>query len=245
MAQYQVKYNPLVFFDKSMSELRTTYRFLQDKLSELERMHGHGIRLLAVSKSQPAALIRECAELGQKAFGENYVQEALVKMAELRMLDLEWHLIGPLQSKKCRAVAEGFAWVQTIDREKIIPLLAAFRPADAQPLNVLIQVNVDDALSKSGCLPSQIGTLAESIARYPQLRLRGLMAIPQPDPETLPAAFARMQELFAELQRRYPAIDTLSMGMSDDFPLAAQFGATLVRVGSALFGQRPTTSEAL
>jgi len=245
MAQYQAKYNPLAFFDKSMSDLRTTYRLLQDKLSELERMHGQRIHLLAVSKSQPAKLIRECAELGQRAFGENYVQEALAKMAELQSLGLEWHLIGPLQSKKCRAVAEGFAWVQTIDREKIIPLLAEFRPADAQPLNVLIQVNIDDAHSKSGCMPSQISTLAEKIALHPQLRLRGLMAIPQPDPNTLPASFSGMQALFTELQQHYPAIDTLSMGMSDDFPIAAGFGATLVRVGSALFGQRPTLPEAL
>ncbi len=245
MAQYQAKYNPLVFFDKSMSDLRTTYRHLQDTLSELERTHGKRIRLLAVSKSQPASLIRECTELGQRAFGENYVQEALAKMAELQALELEWHLIGPLQSKKCRAVAEGFAWVQTIDREKIIPLLAEFRPRDAQPLNVLIQVNVDHAPSKAGCLPAQISLLAEKIAQYPELRLRGLMAIPQPDPDTLATAFARMQTLFTELQQQYPAIDTLSMGMSDDFPMAAGYGATLVRVGSALFGQRPTSPEAL
>lgn len=245
MAQLPLKYNPRTYFYKSMPQLSTAYRYLRDMLSELAGRHGQSIRLLAVSKSQPASKIRKCAALGQKAFGENYVQEALAKIAELQELDLEWHLIGPLQSRKCRSVAESFAWVQTVDREKIIPLLAQFRPANALPLNVLIQVNVDDAPGKSGCLPSQIGALAESIGRYPQLHLRGLMAIPQPDPDTLPVAFARMQELFTELQQTHPDIDTLSMGMSDDFPLATQFGANLVRVGSALFGQRPTTPEVL
>jgi pyridoxal phosphate enzyme (YggS family) len=153
---------------------------------------------------------------------------------------IDWHLIGPLQSNKCREVAAHFDWVESIDRAKLVPLLAKFRPADRPPLNVLIQVNVDDEASKSGVAPEDMAALARLIAAEPRLKLRGLMAIPAPHPDLTRrrAAFARMRELYDELARTHSGIDTLSMGMSEDFELAIAEGATLVRVGTALFGPR-------
>lgn len=203
---------------------------------------GHGaVCLLAVSKTQSATAIRALAAQGQRAFGENYVQEALAKQRELADLALEWHLIGPLQSNKCREVAEHFDWLQSLDRTKLIAPLARHRPAGRAPLNVLIQVNIDGEASKSGCAPAQVPALAAAIAQAPGLRLRGLMAIPAPAPDagTRRAAFAHMRELFDALRAEHPAIDTLSMGMSDDFELAIAHGASMVRIGTALFGARP------
>jgi len=196
--------------------------------------------LLAVSKTQPAAAVRALHGAGQQAFGENYVQEALAKQAELSDLGLEWHLIGPLQSNKCREVAERFDWLQTLDRTKLVDLLARHRPAGRPPLNVLVQVNIDDEASKSGCAPRDVDTLAKAVAAQPALRLRGLMAIPAPSPDAAVrrAAFARMRILFDALRMEYRDVDTLSMGMSDDLDLAIAEGATMVRVGTALFGAR-------
>ena len=201
------------------------------------------VQLLAVSKTQPAAAVRALAALGQRAFGENYVQEALAKQRELADLDLEWHLIGPLQSNKCREAATRFDWVQTVDREKLIALLAKFRPAERAALNLLVQVNIDDEANKSGCAAEEIDALADAIAAQPRLRLRGLMAIPQPtsDPARRRDAFGRMRELFDRTRARHAQVDTLSMGMSDDFVDAIAEGANLVRIGSALFGPRNTT----
>ena len=199
-----------------------------------------GVALLAVSKTQPAAAVRALADLGQRAFGENYVQEALAKQRQLADLALEWHLIGPLQSNKCRDVAQHFDWLQSLDRARLIAPLAQHRPANRAPLNVLIQVNIDDEASKSGCAPDQIAALAAEIAAAPQLRLRGLMAIPAPAPDRAQRrdAFQRMCTLFDRLRTAHAGIDTLSMGMSDDFELAIAEGATMVRVGTALFGPR-------
>jgi PLP dependent protein len=201
---------------------------------------GRPVHILAVSKTKTADQVRALAALGQCAFGENYVQEALAKQAEIANPALEWHMIGPLQSNKCREVAENFAWLQTLDRPKLVDLLARHRPAALAPLNVLIQVNVDDEASKSGCRPDEISSLADLIAAQPQLRLRGLMAIPAPAPETSArrAAFVRMRECFESLRNYHAHIDTLSMGMSDDFELAIREGATMVRLGSILFGTR-------
>jgi len=199
-----------------------------------------GARLLAVSKTQPAAAVRAMAALGQRAFGENYVQEAIAKQAQLQDLTLEWHFIGHLQSNKAREVAAHFDWVQSIDRPSLITALAPHRSSARAPLNLLIQVNIDDEASKSGCALEQIDALAKHIRQHPNLRLRGLMCIPAPDagPEQRAASFERMQAAFARLQAVDAGIDTLSMGMSDDFDQAIAHGATLVRIGTALFGPR-------
>lgn len=202
---------------------------------------GRPVDLLAVSKTQPAERVRALAALGQRAFGENYVQEAVVKIAACADLDLTWHFIGPLQSNKCADVARHFDWLQSLDRARLVAQLARYRPPQAPPLNVLIQVNIDAEASKSGCSPGDIDGLAELVRAQPTLRLRGLMAIPQPHPDEAKrrSAFSRMRRLFERLREGCPGVDTLSMGMSDDLEQAIAEGATLVRVGSALFGPRP------
>jgi pyridoxal phosphate enzyme (YggS family) len=225
-----------------MPDLAQTLLSLQNALAACIP-GGRPPALLAVSKTQSAERVAECAALGQRAFGENYVQEAIAKITALANLDLVWHLIGPLQSNKCKTVAEHFDWVQTVDREKIVPLLAQYRPASKAPLNVLIQVNIDEEPGKSGCSPDAAARLADLIDSFPRLRLRGLMAIPDPAHSADGVAFERMQALYRTLQQRHPQMDTLSMGMSDDYPVAIRHGATLVRVGSALFGPRPSHSE--
>ena len=223
-----------------MTSSNVTYTAIRARIEAGARRAGREVRLLAVSKTQPAAAIRALADAGQLEFGENYVQEALGKRRELSDSRLEWHLIGPLQSNKCREVAENFDWLQSLDRTKLIGPLDRFRPADRPPLNVLIQVNIDDEASKSGCSPDAIGALDAAIAAAPRLLLRGLMAIPQPHPdfERRRAAFRRMRALYDALRAAHPGIDTLSLGMSDDFELAIEEGATLVRIGTALFGPR-------
>ena len=199
-------------------------------------------RLLAVSKTQSATAVAELAAAGQRAFGENYVQEAQIKVQALAALGLEWHLIGHLQSNKADITATIFDWVQSVDRMKLVTALARARPAQLPPLNVLIQVNIDDEASKHGCRPAQVAELAAAIAAEPRLLLRGLMAIPAPDPdlEVRRAAYRGMTTLFQTLAMQHPQVDTLSMGMSDDFPLAIAEGATMVRIGTALFGARAT-----
>ena len=199
-------------------------------------------RLLAVSKTQPAEAVAGLAALGQRAFGENYVQEGIAKARALAELGLEWHLIGHLQSNKCREAAEHFDWVQSLDRPKLVAALDRARPPQRGPLNVLVQVNVDDEDSKSGCRPEDMLALARSVAAAPNLRLRGLMIIgaPWPDFEQRRSAFRHMRELFEQLRQEFPDADTLSMGMSEDFALAAEEGATMVRIGSKLFGPRIT-----
>ena len=198
------------------------------------------VRLLAVSKTRTAADVRALAALGQHAFGENYVQEAIAKQRELSDPGLEWHLIGHLQSNKVRDAAAAFDWVQSVDRIKLVAALARARPPQQPPLNVLIQVNIDDEASKSGCRPEDVLTLADAIVAEPRLLLRGLMAIPAPDPDMQrrSAAFRALKGLFDALDDRHPNLDTLSMGMSEDFELAIAEGASLVRIGTALFGAR-------
>jgi pyridoxal phosphate enzyme (YggS family) len=216
------------------------YANIRARIDAAAQRVGHDVRLLAVSKTQAPVAIRELAVLGQPAFGENHVQEALAKQRELADLDLEWHLIGPLQSNKCREVAEHFDWLQSLDREKLIEPLNRHRPQNLPPLNVLIQVNIDGEASKSGCAPESVPALAQRIVQAPRLCLRGLMAIPEPTPDLArrAAAFARMRELTLALKSTFPQMDTLSMGMSDDFELAIAEGATMVRIGTALFGAR-------
>jgi len=199
------------------------------------------VQLLAVSKTWPAAGVREALAAGQRAFGENYLQEAADKAAELAGMDIEWHFIGPLQSNKTRPVAEGFAWVHSVDRLKIAERLAVQRPPALPALNICLQVNVSGEASKSGCAPEQSVALAGAIGVLPGLRLRGLMAIPAPT-----ADVARQRRQFALLRHTLERInaeldfrlDTLSMGMSDDLEAAIMEGATIVRVGTAIFGQR-------
>jgi pyridoxal phosphate enzyme (YggS family) len=205
------------------------------------------ITLLAVSKTHPASRVLEAVAAGQRAFGENYVQEAAHKMDSVgAALDpqvaLEWHLIGPLQSNKTRVVAERFDWVQTIDREKIAERLSSQRPQTRAPLNVLVQVNVSDELSKSGVAPEAAVALAQAVARLPRLRLRGLMAIPEPteDAALQRRRFRLLRELLEAARARGLALDTLSMGMSDDMEAAIAEGATMVRIGTAIFGARET-----
>jgi pyridoxal phosphate enzyme (YggS family) len=203
-------------------------------------------RLLAVSKAQTPEAIRALAAQGQRAFGENYVQEALRKQAALADLALEWHLIGHLQSNKAADVARAFDWVQSVDRLKLVDTLGRHRPAALAPLQVLIQVNIDDEASKHGCAPGDIDALAQAIAVQPRLCLRGLMAIPAPAPdlERRREAFSAMKALYDALAAQYASVDTLSMGMSADYALAVAEGASMVRVGTALFGSRPTLAPA-
>jgi pyridoxal phosphate enzyme (YggS family) len=206
------------------------------------------VTLLAVSKTWPAACIREAAATNQRAFGENYVQEALAKQAELADLDLQWHFIGPLQSNKTRSVAEHFSWVHSVERLKIATRLSEQRPADLSPLNVCVQVNVSGEASKSGCAPAEAPALCHTIATLPGLRLRGLMAIPEPtaEPAEMSALadsitrrrFALLRELRDTLVAEGLALDTLSMGMSHDLEAAIMEGATVVRIGTAIFGER-------
>lgn len=216
------------------------HEVLQALDNAARRLDRPAARLLAVSKTQPPEAIRALAGLGQHAFGENYVQEALRKQAALAGLNLEWHLIGHLQSNKAADAARAFDWVQSVDRAKLVEALARQRPADLPPLNVLVQVNIDNEASKHGCRPDDVAALADGIAVQPRLALRGLMAIPSPDRDLSRRrqAFAAMKRLFDALARRFPTVDTLSMGMSDDYLLAFDEGATMVRIGTALFGSR-------
>jgi pyridoxal phosphate enzyme (YggS family) len=216
------------------------FHAVSERIAAAAQRAGREVTLLAVSKTQPAAAVRALAALGQCAFGENYVQEALGKQRELVDLDLQWHVIGPLQSNKAREVAAHFHWLQSLDRIKLVAALDRLRPADAPPLQVLVQVNIDDEASKSGCAPEDIEALADAVRAAPRLSLRGLMTIPAPSPDLRrrESAFVRMCRLYEDLARTHPGIDTLSMGMSEDFEAAIAQGATLVRIGSALFGPR-------
>ena len=201
---------------------------------------GDWSELLAVSKTQPAEAVARLADAGQVAFGENYVQEAEGKIRALAGRGLEWHLIGHLQSNKCREAAAAFDWVQSLDRPKLVAELDRHRGPGLERLNILIQVNPDAEAGKSGCAPEAVAGLARLVASAPRLRLRGLMAIPEPtpDPAQRRAAFARMAQLFSGLRAHHAGVDTLSMGMSDDYALAIAEGATMVRIGTALFGAR-------
>ncbi|WP_299261870.1 YggS family pyridoxal phosphate-dependent enzyme [uncultured Kushneria sp.] len=199
--------------------------------------------VLAVSKTKPAAMLREAFDVGQRLFGENYLQEALEKQQALADLEeIEWHYIGALQSNKTRDVAEHFSWVHTVDREKIARRLSEARPASMGALNICLQVNISRESSKSGVTPEALPALAEQVLALPGLRLRGLMAIPaaSDDPAQQRRPHAALRELFEALARRYPEapLDTLSMGMSGDMEAAIDEGATLVRLGTVIFGSR-------
>ena len=209
------------------------------RAAQAVRRDPSSVRLLAVSKTHAADCIAEARQAGQRAFGENYVQEALDKMVAFK--DLEWHLIGPLQSNKTRFAAERFDWVQTVDREKVARRLSEQRPEGLPPLNVLIQVNVSGEASKAGVAPRDAAELSRTIATLPRLRLRGLMAIPEPGADR--ARYGEMHALYESL-REALGFDTLSMGMSDDLETAIAEGSTMVRIGTAIFGQRQKDKDA-
>jgi hypothetical protein len=198
------------------------------------------VRLLAVSKQQPVEAVAAAAAAGQREFGENYVGEGEAKIQALEGLPLTWHFIGQLQGNKTRAVAQRFQWVHTVDRERIARRLDAQRPHHAPPLEVLLQVDLDGEPGKGGVEPAGLARLAELVAGLPRLRLRGLMCIPAPaaDAALQRAPFRRLRALLADLNARGHALDTLSMGMSDDLEAAVAEGATIVRVGTAVFGPR-------
>lgn len=207
------------------------------------------VRLLAVSKTFAASRVLELAALGQQAFGESYLQEALPKISQCRIerpeFGLEWHFIGPIQSNKTRPIAETFDWVQSVDREKIARRLSEQRPESAGELQVCLQVNVSGEDTKSGCEPQEAPALARAVAAMPRLRLRGVMAIPAPtdDPARQRAQCAAVRAVFDRLRDAGFALDTLSLGMSDDLEAAILEGSTMVRVGTALFGRRTRSTE--
>lgn len=218
---------------------------LQDILATIQSARASSqfqqpVKLVAVSKAQPASAIREAYRTGQTVFGENYLQEALEKQAELADLAIEWHFIGPIQSNKTQAISRHFAWVHSVDRLKIAQRLNEARPPHLAPLQVCIQVNVSNEESKSGVSPDDLEALAAGIQMLPRLKLRGLMAIPAPtkDENQQIAQFKQVRKCYDALLAKGFTLDTLSTGMSDDYPIAIAQGATIVRIGSALFGAR-------
>jgi len=233
----------------AMSTVTTNYAGVCERLSSACRDCGrerNEVRLLAVSKTKPAEMVEECYHLGQRAFGENYLQDALDKIPALSHLsDIEWHFIGPLQSNKTRAVAENFHWLETLDRDKIARRLSDQRPDDMPDLNVLIQVNVSREDQKSGINPEDVLSFAHTVSSLPRLKVRGLMCIPEDTSDTarLRAQFEEMKRLSIALQEECPEADTLSMGMSGDLELAVECGATEVRIGTDIFGARHTTGQ--
>ncbi|WP_296061334.1 YggS family pyridoxal phosphate-dependent enzyme [uncultured Amphritea sp.] len=208
---------------------------------------SQAIRLLAVSKTRQADELRQAWACGQQEFGENYLQEALDKIEALKDLNIGWHFIGPIQSNKTRPIAESFDWVHSVDRFKIAQRLNDQRPGEMPPLNICLQVNISEEASKSGVLPADLPTLAAKVAALKNIRLRGLMAIPasSDDPEQQRKPFAQMNNLLKSLQQQLPdqPLDTLSMGMSGDMDAAILEGATIVRIGTALFGPRDYNSQ--
>jgi PLP dependent protein len=227
------------------ANLQANLHFVQQRIAAAARAasrNPHDVKLLAVSKTFGADAVVEAAQAGQTAFGENYLQEALEKIAEVERagLLLEWHFIGPIQSNKTRPIAEHFAWVHSVEREKIAQRLSDQRPESLPPLNICLQVNISGEASKSGVHPDEVEQVAKAIARMPRLRLRGLMAIPEPAEgfEAQRVPFRAMRELFERLRGQGLELDTLSMGMSGDIEAAIAEGATIVRVGTAIFGKR-------
>ncbi|MNJ95694.1 hypothetical protein D3C87_134070 [compost metagenome] len=230
-----------------MSVIRQNLQAVRQRITDAAnsaRRDVHGVELLAVSKTFGADAVIAAAEAGQGAFGENYLQEALEKIAEVRAtrpdLQLEWHFIGPIQSNKTRPIAEHFDWVHSVDRVKIAQRLSEQRPAHLPPLNICLQVNISGEASKSGVLPTEALAVAQEISALPNVCLRGLMAIPEAvgDAEQQRAPFRQMHALLDQLRAAGLKLDTLSMGMSGDMAAAIAEGATIVRIGSAIFGTR-------
>lgn len=226
-----------------MTTISANLQAVRARIAAAEKQYARAagsVRLLAVSKTWPASHVRSAAAAGQSAFGENYVQEGVGKVQELADLALEWHFIGPLQSNKTRKVAEHFDWVHSIDRLKIAERLAEQRPGNREPLSVCIEVNISGEAAKGGVSPDAAPALARKLVALPQLRLRGLMAIPAPSPDfsAQRLAFRQLHILHQQLCAEGFSLDTLSMGMSHDLEAAIAEGATLVRIGTAIFGER-------
>jgi pyridoxal phosphate enzyme (YggS family) len=226
-----------------MSAIASNLQAVQTRINQAATKAGRSpetIQLLAVSKTWPLASVLTAADAGQHAFGENYVQEGVDKTIATVHRQLSWHFIGPLQSNKTRLVAEHFDWVHSIERLKIAERLSAQRPPHLPPLQVCLQVNVSGEASKSGCTPDDTPELAKAISQLPGLKLRGLMAIPEPadDYAAQCAPFRRLREIYLQLQASGLPLDTLSMGMSHDLEAAIAEGATIVRIGTAIFGER-------
>ncbi len=226
-----------------MSAIADNLQAVQARIAKAAAAAGRSpesVRLLAVSKTWPLASIIDAADAGQRAFGENYVQEGIDKIGAISGRNLEWHFIGPLQSNKSKPVAEAFDWVHSIDRLKIAERLSAQRPAYLTPLQVCVQVNVSGEASKSGCAPEDTLALCQAVATLPGINLRGLMAIPEPsdDPLAQRAPFRRLREIYDHIRAAGLPLDTLSMGMSHDLEAAVAEGATIVRIGTAIFGER-------
>ena len=226
-----------------MTDITSRLEAVKQRIEQAANACGRdpaSVRLLAVSKTRPAADIRAAQAAGQRAFGENYLQDALPKIAELAGADLEWHFIGAIQSNKTRDIAEHFDWVHTVDREKIARRLDGQRPAGMAPLNICLQVNISREQSKAGVSPDEVLPLARAISGLAKLRLRGLMAIPAAtdNVETQRAAFRTLHECQQQLIAEGFELDTLSMGMSDDLEAAIAEGSTMVRIGTAIFGTR-------
>jgi len=221
------------------AQLDAVRKRIQDAEIQARRPLGT-VRLIAVSKTRPAADLRSAYAAGQREFGENYLQEAAAKMPTLTDLNIIWHFIGPNQTNKSRSIAEHFDWVHSVDRLKVAKRLSEQRPADREPLDICIQVNVSGESTKSGVALPELPALAAAIADLPRLRLRGLMAIPQPyeDPEQQRIPFLTLRSALEQLQQQGMDLDTLSMGMTDDLEAAILEGATMVRVGTAIFGSR-------
>lgn len=226
-----------------MSAIADNLQAVQARISKAAAAVGRSpesIRLLAVSKTWPLSCVVDAADAGQRAFGENYVQEGIDKIASISGRNLEWHFIGPLQSNKTKPVAEHFDWVHSIERLKIAERLSAQRPAYLPLLQVCVQVNVSGEASKSGCSPDEALALCRSVAALPGLQLRGLMAIPEPvdDPQAQHLPFRQLRQLCEQIRAAGLPLDTLSMGMSHDLEAAVAEGATIVRIGTAIFGER-------
>ena len=228
-----------------MSSIAQSLEKIRNRVTVLERRYQRppdGVRILAVSKTKPPQAVRAAAEIGQREFGENHVQDALTKLDALADLDLVWHFIGPIQSNKTRIVATRFDWVHSIDRAKIAQRLNEQRPEDLPPLEVCIQVNVSGEGSKSGVDSGEVYELADAVSDLPRLKLRGLMTLPRPcdDLDAQRRPFAELRRVLEELNTRGFALDTLSMGMTNDMEAAIAEGATIIRIGSAIFGARET-----
>jgi len=223
-----------------MSRIATNLQAVKSHICEVLPKTAKQVELLAVSKGQVAELIRDAYLAGQHCFAENYLQEAIEKMAQLRDLPIEWHFIGPVQSNKTKPIAESFAWVQSVDREKIARRLSESRPASMPPLNVCVQINISNEATKSGVSPADAEALCNVVAGLPGLRLRGLMTIGHPElnESDQRRQFQSMKALFDHLVAAGLQIDTLSMGMSHDMDAAIFEGATMVRIGTAIFGER-------